>query len=321
VFRAVQILSTAASQLSIDAYRAGVPVEDQALTHQPDPRISRAAWVEETVINLATKGEAFWKPIRNTVGQTIALEVIENRRVSVWRSAPGLPARYASDGVDQALTHLKLMRIPGELHGLGPIQAARADINGALDVRDYGAGFFDRASVPAGVLSTDQDLSPEQLTQWRDAWKETADPDLRILANGLEYAPMRLNPADAQWLESRAFSTLEIARLFGISTSLMLISPDGDSQTYANVEQDWIAFTRFTLMAYLTEIETALTAHLPRGQKARFNIEALLRTDTATRYESYATAIDKGFLTVNEVRELEGREPLPEQTSEQETNK
>ena len=80
--------------------------------------------------------------------------------------------------------------------------------------------------------------------------------------------------------------------------------------TYSNVEQDWIAFVRFTLMGYLRPIENALTDLTVRGQSVRFNFEALLRTDTKTRYEAHEIALRAKFKTVDEVRAIEGDAPL-----------
>jgi phage portal protein BeeE len=70
-------------------------------------------------------------------------------------------------------------------------------------------------------------------------------------------------------------------------------------------------------MPWISRIEQKLTDYIPRGQYAKFNVDALLRPDTKTRYEAHAIAIDKGFLTINEVRELENREPLDETISEE----
>ena len=80
--------------------------------------------------------------------------------------------------------------------------------------------------------------------------------------------------------------------------------------TYSNVEQDWISFTRFSLMAYLRPLEEALSDVAARGQDVRFNLDALLRSDTKTRYDAYAVALANGFMTVDEVRALENRDPI-----------
>jgi phage portal protein BeeE len=65
-------------------------------------------------------------------------------------------------------------------------------------------------------------------------------------------------------------------------------------------------------MPYIQRIEQAFTEYLPRGQFAKMNVDALLRPDTKTRYETHKIALDSGFLTVDEVREFENREPIAE---------
>jgi hypothetical protein len=73
------------------------------------------------------------------------------------------------------------------------------------------------------------------------------------------------------------------------------------SRTYSNVEQEQLQFLR-GITPLLTRIEMAFTDLLPRGQYAKFNTDALLRSDTLTRYQAHKIAIESGFLTVDEVR-------------------
>ena len=198
------------------------------------------------------------------------------------------------------------MRRPGRLRGLGPIQAAMVELAGAVALRDYASNWFDVAGVPSGTLNTEQMLTPAQIDEWKQRWVDTHDGGVRILGQGLKYQTTAITPEEAQFLEARKFSVTEVARLFGIPSSLMLAPVDGTSTTYQNVEQEWIGFLRFTLMAYLREVEEAFTLLLPRTQTVRFNVEALLRTDTKTRYEAHAVALANGFLTITEVRAIEG---------------
>ena len=85
----------------------------------------------------------------------------------------------------------------------------------------------------------------------------------------------------------------------------MLASVEGGSQTYSNLQQEDLSFVRWTLMTYLREIETALTWLLPPGQKAKFNLDAILRPDTLTRYQAHKIGLEAGFLNVDEVRAIE----------------
>jgi phage portal protein BeeE len=91
---------------------------------------------------------------------------------------------------------------------------------------------------------------------------------------------------------------------------MMLASVDGNSMTYTNIEQEQIAFTRYTLSQYYVEIEQNLSALLPRGTEARLNIDALLRADSLTRYQAHQISLAAGFKTIDEVRRDEKLPPL-----------
>ena len=189
-------------------------------------------------------------------------------------------------------------------------------MRGALELRDYAALWFSEGKIPSGILTSEQVLTADDAKQFKAAWNGTEEKPadnpsgVKVLGKGTTYTPIMLKPADAQWLESQQFTTTALARLFGVPASLMLAAVEGSAMTYSNVEQDWIAFTRFTLMGYLRKIETALTELTPRGQKIRFNLDALLRSDTKTRYESHAIGLTAGFLTDDEVRAIEGYAPF-----------
>ena len=316
VWRAVAIYQTAAAQLSIDVERAGEVLLDRPiLARRPSASASRSRFLAETVASLLLHGNAYWLKTRGSDGYTIInLDVLDPAAVSVSRDRAGR-VTFGYDGRDDytphEIEHLKLLSRPGQLLGLGPIQAARTELSGIIDLRDYGARWFSTTTdVPSGVLSTDQQLPAAVADEYKRRWQETHDGGIRILGNGLRYDPILLRPEDAQWVESKRLSTTDIARLFGVPAKLMLAAIEGGSQTYSNVEQEWTEFVRFSLMTVLREIEEALTNCLPRGQTARFNIEALLRTDTKSRYEAHEIGLRAGFLTVDEVRAREGLPPL-----------
>lgn len=312
VYRAVSIIAGAVCQLSIDTYRGDDQIQAPAWVRRPDIKTSRSAWLEQTTVSLAVHGNAYWRVIRDAPGDAPqALIALDPSEVTVeevtgrfsWRSLTLEPWQCQ---------HLQLLRIPGRTYGLGPIQAARADLNGAMDVRDYGAQFLTAAGVPSGVLTSDQVLTPDQAAGYKTQWNERANraDGVAVLGSGLRYTPLPLSPKDAQFIESRQYSTTEIARLFGIPAHLILAVIEGTSTTYANMLEANTAFVQWTLTQYLREIEEAISTLLPRGQQARFNLDALLRASTKTRYEAHAIALGAGFLTIDEVRAIEGLAPL-----------
>ncbi|OYO16283.1 phage portal protein [Enemella evansiae] len=323
VYRALDVLVGSVGQLTLKSTdHAGQRVNNQ-LVRRPSLTLSRAEWLGQIVLAMATDGNAFLHTRRAPNGEVLELEVWApatvlpdldartGRETGYWRNGKRYPARD--------VLHLTKMRLPGQVRGLGPIQAAQATLRGALDMRDTMGAWFDTTGQPAGVLTSDQQLSSADALAYRRAWNnldaegepittEDNPSRVKVLGKGLRYEPILLKPSDALWLEAQSYTTLEVARLFGIPASLMLASPEGDSQTYANVEQEWIGFIRFTLMAYLRPVEEALSALLEID--VRFVVDALLRTDTKSRYEAHAVALSNGFLTVNEVRALEGLPPL-----------
>lgn len=315
VYRAIQIHAFAAKQLSIDTVRYGLQISDHPLTRRPDPDGTRSSWIEQSVVSLASTGNCYYEIIRDSFGVTVALPVLNPLDVRIQTDSEGRTTGYEYRGRDLApsqVSHITLLRIPGSAYGLGPIQAAQPDLRGAISTRDYAANWLDDSGVPTGVLKSDQAINADQAKQAKTFWNDNAGQKngVVVLGNGLSYAPIFLTPKDVQFIESQQFNVITIARMFGTPASLMLAAVEGGSQTYANVEQDWLAYVRFTLMGYLVEIEDAISDVLPGAQRARFNIEALLRADTTSRYASYKTAIDAKFLTVDEVRVIEGLSPI-----------
>ena len=224
--------------------------------------------------------------------------------------------------------------MPGSITGLGPIQAAATDIRGAINTRDYASKYFDATGQPSGIITTDQDMTRDEARDIIAAYNNR-DPEtgeeltraynparVKALPKGMKYQPLSVAPREAQWIEARQFDTTSIARLFGVPASLLLAAVEGNSQTYANVEQEWISFARFTLTQYTRTIEDELTRMTVRGQRVKFNYSGLLRSDTLTRYQAYQIALACGFQTVNEVRALEDLPPLtqPTQPVESTTN-
>jgi HK97 family phage portal protein len=315
VYRAINIHAISAKQMSIDVFRNGTVIEAPAFVRQPDIATTRPAFIEQSIISLATTGNAFWEIKRDQAGRIMNLLVLNPLNVTINEYEDGTVQSYRiitgkKEKVlrPERVQHLSLMRTPGTNWGLGPIQAARREIKGAIDVRDYASYWFEESGIPSGVLKSDQVLSPDQATAAKNAWNTTAGAKngVAVLGQGLTYAPIFLSPADAQFIESQNWNVTQIARLFGVPSSLMLADAAGSSMTYQNVEQDWIGYIRFSLMTYLIEIEQGFTSLLPRGQEAHFNIEALLRSDTLTRYNAHKIGLEAGFLTIEEVRAIEG---------------
>lgn len=322
VYRALSILATSMGQLSLTVERSGARLDDEkvpGIIRRPNAYQTRREFIEALTLSLATTGNAYVRVIRDN-GEAQALRVLDPSECLPSVNPTTGEKRVSFRGKDYAreqIEHICFMPLPGQALGLGPIQAARAELTGVRDVRDYAANWFTQSGQPAGILTTDQKVTADELRAMRNAWNYL-DADgvpldlapnptrVRALANGAKYQPILVPPRDAQWIEAQQFNTTQVARIFGIPAPLMLAAVEGNAQTYSNVEQEWIAFVRFTLAAYMRAIEDALTEVVPRGQTVRFNVEALLRTDTKARYEAHKLAIEMGLYSAEYARKIEG---------------
>jgi HK97 family phage portal protein len=131
-----------------------------------------------------------------------------------------------------------------------------------------------------------------------------------VLADGFKFQPVSVRPEESQFLDTQKFAVAQICRVYGLPPE-MIAAEAGNSLTYANVEQRSLDFLTYAINPWLVRLEAALTDLVPRGQYVKFNAGGLLRTDLKSRYESYEIGLRAGFLTVDEVRELEDRQALP----------
>jgi phage portal protein BeeE len=94
--------------------------------------------------------------------------------------------------------------------------------------------------------------------------------------------------------------------MFGVPTMYLGMGIEGQGMTYVNGNEDRAKLFEDGLQQYIVRIQQAITDLLPRGQYAEFNLTEFLRPNVKTRYESYAIGLTNNFLTVPEVREMEG---------------
>jgi HK97 family phage portal protein len=317
VYRAISILSIATKQMSLDVVRGDIKVTTPSLVRSPNVGMARSTFIEQTVVSLASQGNAYWLIQRDTQNRVVNLTPLNPLDMQVETDLQDVIIAYSYKGKTynvRDIKHLRLLEVPGKKIGLGPIQAAAMDLRGTLETRDYATQWFEKSGIPSGILKTEDVIDGNEVSILKELWNGTAGGKngVAVLGHGYDYVPVFLKPEDLQFLQIQQFNITQIARLFGVPSSLMLAENGGTTMTYANVSQEWLGFVRFSLMQYLIIIEDAMTDFLPNGQRAKFNVEAILRADTTTRYAAHQQAIAAGWMTKNEVRAIEDLPPLPE---------
>jgi HK97 family phage portal protein len=227
---------------------------------------------------------------------------IRNPESSEWEYIP-----------DGKLLHLRNF---GELDdrkfGMGVIRRHAAAFLTAKEMQKYTQGVY-KSGIPNGILKvSNPNLTSEQAADLKAKWLENHGNkrSIAILNSSTDFQPLSISPVDAQLLQMSQMSINDIALAFGLDP--YMLGGSSDSNTYANVESRNIAFVQNTLLPWVRRIEETLNAETSRGTNVKMNLSGLLRADTATRTMAYATGIDKGWYTVDEVRAFEDLPPLPQ---------
>jgi HK97 family phage portal protein len=164
-------------------------------------------------------------------------------------------------------------------------------------------------------LTKEQRDALEQLLQERFAGAMNSGRPM-LLDRGLTWQQLNITPEDAQMLESRKFSGEEICRIFGVPPAMVGYG-DKSSNWGTGKEADVLGFVKFTLRRRIKRVEQALQKQLlsaadrAAGVSISFNLDALLRADSAGRASFYQSGLQNGWFTINEVRALENLPPVP----------
>ena len=211
----------------------------------------------------------------------------------------------------EQLIHLRGMPPYHHGHGSGVLDLHGAELGLAASVRSYAMGQFS-SGVPTGYLKVNgPNPTQEQVDLLKAKWMAqhgTGRRSIAVLNATTDFTPISLSPLDAQLDMARQWSLRDIGLAFGVPASFLGIP--GDSSTYSNVESRFIELRTYTLLNWIRRIEAALGAEFAYGTDVKIVTAGLERGDTTSRYTDYKLALDAGFMTIDEVRELEDLPPL-----------
>lgn len=322
VWRAVNLIAGTAASLPLHAYRqtddVRLPVgggQAAQLLSSPHPDLTPYELWEQVYVHLLLWGNAYLRILRNRHGQIRELWPLHPARVRAGRESEAGAKVYQIDGdTEMAWNDEHVLHIPGMGYdgvcGVSPIRLASQGIGLALAAEEYGARLFGSGSLAAGILQTEQRLSPEQADALKTRWKAKVGGlekahDVAVLDSGIKFQQLSIPPQDAQFIESRRFQITEIARLFGVPPH-MLMDTDRSTSWGSGIEQQAIGFVVYTLRPWLTRVEQRVTRLLrPNAVYAKYVLEGLLRGDSTQRAAFYNQMWQIGALSTNDIRRLE----------------
>lgn len=223
-------------------------------------------------------------------------------------------AKEIIKGID--MIHVTGMGFDG-ISGKSPIEVAKDTIGLGIAAERFGAEFFSNGAAFNGYFGTDNKMTQDQMDLVQKSWAARNTGEGKrwktpVIPFGLKYNTIGIPPEQAQYIATRKFQLEEIARIYGVPLHMLA---NLDRSTNNNIEHQGIEFVTNTMRPWCVRWEMELNRKLLREDEkgiyyTKFNLEGLLRGDSAARAAFYNTAVTLGILTRNEVRELEDRNPL-----------
>ena len=330
VYACIRILSETLAQLPLNIYRHTKAGSELAVNHPlypvlhdaPNPWMTSFSWRNTVQSHVVGWGNGYNYIIRDQKNEPRAI-------------LPLLPDRTLPQLIDNQLSYNTqiqyqsfqaapedIIHIPGlafdGLLGLSPVALHREAIGLGQAAQRFGAKLFGSGSLLSGVLKhpgrlkrkadKPDDPSPvERLRrQWRDLYSGLDNAgQVAILEEGMDFQTIGIPPEDAQFLQTRKFQIADIGRIFNVPSHMI---NDLEKATFNNITELYLGFIRYTMTPWIVRWEQELNRKLfPKSNTyyVKFNLQGLLRGTIQERADYYKTAIEYGWLSRNEVRELE----------------
>ncbi|MDA8227044.1 MAG: phage portal protein [Desulfitobacterium hafniense] len=331
VYACVRILAETVASLPLHTYKYTDGGKEKATNHllyyllhdELNPEMTSFVFRETLMSHLLLWGNAYAQIIRDGRGNVLSLYPLLPDKMTVDRTTIGeLYYEYRKDTGAIILRSEEVLHIPGlgfdGLVGYSPIAMAKNAIGMAIATEEYGAKFFANGANPGGVLEHPGVVKDPKRV--RDSWNTVYQGSgnahrVAVLEEGMKFQSIGIPPEQAQFIATRKFQITEIARIFRIPPHMI---GDLEKSSFSNIEQQSLEFMKYTLDPWVVRWEQAIQRSLlspteKRKYFIKFNVDGLLRGDYQSRMNGYAVGRQNGWLSSNDIRELENLNRIPEE--------
>ncbi|MDD3089657.1 MAG: phage portal protein [Synergistaceae bacterium] len=331
VYSCVKIISESLASLPLILYERLERGKRRAVEHPlygvlhdlANPYMTSFVFRETLQNHLLTYGNAFCEIQRNKAGEVIALWPLlpDRTSIEIVNDKKLYTTRVKNEEIK--LPADRVLHIPGlgfdGLKGYSPITMAMEAIGLGLAAEEFGAKFYANGMNIGGVAEHPSKLSEQGAKNLRESINKTYAGlgnayRVLLLEEGMKFQRINITPNEGQFLETRKFQKAEIAGFYRVPPHMI---GDLDRATFSNIEHQSLEFVKYTLRPWLVRWEQAIVTQIlsPFEREkyfAEFLVEGLLRGDLKSRYEAYAVGRNSGWLSADEIRELENMNPLPD---------
>lgn len=334
------------SALKLTAFNAGIRIYSENVASLPKSvkKYTKSGLVDYSkhpaykVINVRpnsyTNVYNFWKTIitwikgwgnayalikRDNIGNPVELHQIHPSCVSItlvngkkwYKVQMGETAMKFLDGTysDDNMLHFFEMSLNG-LIGVNPVTYNAISLGKSLATEHFAAEYYRKGGNIKAVMETDGHLGDDDYEAFMAHMAASGNFDTPLLEYGIKYKQLSISPVAAQLLQSEVMSIEDVARILNIPPHMLA---ELSHATFSNIEHQTIQFVQYSLRPIIKNIEEELESKLLFENEhdrfaIKFSLEGLLRGDTSARSSYYHNAILDGYMSRNEVRELEGLE-------------
>lgn len=335
VYAAIRLRAEALSRAPLTLYRRGpgdtrTPVGDehpaQALLQRVNRWYTRADLWRATEIYLNLWGSAFWAVERNEQGQPEIwplrpdrMAVIPDRRQHirgfVYRGRSG-QAAFTPD----ELVWFRYFNPLEEFAGFSPLAPARLAVDMGKDGLRFNRNFLRNSAQPDFVLLTNETMNDHEIEdfyrRWEARFRGPAQAHRPAVASFVrDIKTLGLSHREMDFIQGLRWSLEEVSRAFGVPRPLL---SDLERATFSNVNAAERFFWRNTMVPEMTFLAEQVTRTLLPllgypGLEAEFDLTTIeaLNEDENARVKREMQLLDRGVLTINEVRRARHLPPVP----------
>lgn len=313
VFAAIRLIADAGSSLPLQQFRktpsgrARMPLAP--VFEKPDQYGTTVDWLQQGFVSVLARGNAYGFKVGAGVTPSM-VPWLDPDKVTWFENKP----YYNGEPIDEAqLLHVPGMLVPGSREGISPLAACRSTVLTGAETQRFMKEWYANKAVP-GVIAknTERTIPSDVAADVKERLRSTMRAgEPFVSGKDWTFDFMKLSADDAGFVAATKLTATQIANIYGVPPE-QIGGETGSSMTYSTTEQQQIQFITHTLRPWLVRFEAALSSLLPRPQYVKFNVDALIRVDTETRYQVHQIARQIGLNNIDELRALEDQEPLPD---------
>lgn len=348
VYACVTLIAQDIGKLCLDLYEKDgddiwTPTENPAFSpvlRQPNRYQTRQQFIENWSRSKLTHGNTYILKERDRRGMVVQMHVLSPDVTRVLIAPDGdvfyqLATNFlagvpqAPSGVDLTEVTQGAVYVPASeiihdvycplyhpLCGVSPISACGLAAVQGLAIQNNSLKFFNNGSQPGGVLIAPGTVSEANAKALKEYWEQNFTGDnagkVAVLSDGLKYEPLTVSASDAQVINQLKWTDETVARAFKVPPYMIGV---GQAPSYANVEAINLQYYTQCLQPQMEAIEALLDKGLgllgaAQELSVAFDLDDLLKMDTATQYKTYGEGVARGILAINEARAKLGYGPV-----------